>query len=187
MSQRPANVDEEDWNSVQGELARISGGASGSGGGVPLDKLITAQPEDLGNDANLELLWAEKAFKHAETYFAILQLMPNKAKIKLTPLDEEIYAHFRTLFPAASFPVAKLDEEQQLKSEASKAAWRVFCNAYERNSSLVDFNMATLLRLDSAAEYGPDNTTVVPRVQFFAIELARLREGHNDAITKKKA
>jgi hypothetical protein len=183
MSQRPANVDEEDWASMQSELARIGGGGSG---GVPLDKLITAKPEDLGNDANLELLWAEKAFKHAETFYGILQLMPNKKKIKLTQIDDEIYSHFRTLFPMAQFNVALLNEND-LKSESSKAAWRVFCNTYEKNSQLVDFNMGTLLRLDSKGEYQPDNTTVVPRVQFFAIELARLREGHNDSITKKKA
>jgi hypothetical protein len=78
---RPSNIPEEDWTRVNDELSRISGGA---GGGVPLDKLIAAKPEDLGNDANLELLWAEKAFKHAETYFNILKLMPNKQKIKLT-------------------------------------------------------------------------------------------------------
>lgn len=85
MAQRPANIDEADWNAVNNELARI--GANGSGG-VPLEKLISAKPEDLGNDGNLELLWAEKAFKHAETYFKILQIMPNKAKIKLTQSGE---------------------------------------------------------------------------------------------------
>ena len=57
-SQRPANIPDEDWQSVNNELARISG--AGSGGGIPLDQLITAKPEDLGNDANLEILWAEK-------------------------------------------------------------------------------------------------------------------------------
>jgi hypothetical protein len=184
MAQRPNNVDEEDWGKLQGELARI--GAGQGTGGVPLEKLITAGPEDLGNDANLELLWAEKAFKHAETYFAILRLMPVKAKIKLTQLDDELYARFRTLFPKAKFAVDKLVEDD-LKSDASKQAWRVFCNAYDKDARIVDFNMGTLLRLDAKGEYEQDNTTVVPRVQFFAIEIARNREGCNDSITKPAA
>lgn len=79
--QRPSNIDQEDWDKVQGELARI--GANG-GGGVPFERLVNARPEDLGNDQNLELLWAEKAFKHAEAYFGILKVMPDKKKIKLT-------------------------------------------------------------------------------------------------------
>ena len=80
MAQRPSNIPQDDWDALQGELGRI--GANNSG--VPLEKLINAGPEDLGNDANIELLWAEKAFKHAETFFKILQCMPDKKKIKLT-------------------------------------------------------------------------------------------------------
>jgi hypothetical protein len=79
-AQRPSNIPDEDWAAMNSELSRIGSGS----GGVPLDKLITARPEDLGNDANLELLWAEKAFKHAETYFKILQVIKDKSKIKLT-------------------------------------------------------------------------------------------------------
>ena len=48
-----------------------------------------------------------------------------------------------------------------------------------------DFSFATLLRLESGDEYSQSNTVVVPRVQFYAIELARNREGHNDQLKSK--
>lgn len=176
---RPAGVDEADWAAVQGELARISGNS----GGVPLDKLISAKPEDLGNDANLELLWAEKAYKHAEAYWGILRALPDKTKIKLTQIDEHIYTHMRTEFPHAEFQLSPLTDDG-LKSAAGKVAWRSFCTAYDKHASIADYNMGTLLRLDASRGYEPDNTTIVPRIQFFAIEIARNREGANDQINK---
>lgn len=42
-----------------------------------------------------------------------------------------------------------------------------------------DFNFATLMRLNSHSDYKEENTIVVPRAQFLAIEVARNREGHN--------
>lgn len=180
-TQRPSNIPEDDWNAVNAQLALISGNG---GGGIPLDKLINAKPEDLGNDANLELLWAEKAFKHAETFFKILQAMPDKKKIKLTQIDEHIYQNFRIHFPADQLAVGVVDEEA-MKGAEGKLAWRAFCNEYENNEQVKDFNMGTLLRLDASKDYEPDNTCIVPRIQFFAIEIARLREGCNDGHRKQ--
>lgn len=45
--------------------------------------------------------------------------------------------------------------------------------------------MGTLLRVDAAGDYNQENTTLVPRIQFFAIEIARNREGHNTVIKEK--
>lgn len=73
-----------------------------------------------------------QAFKHAETYFKILSVMPDKSKIKLTQLDEHIYQNFRIQFPEATFPVAIIQEDA-LKSATAKVAWRSFCNEYEKN------------------------------------------------------
>lgn len=55
-----------------------------------------------------------------------------------------------------------------------------------------DYNLLTLLRIDSSRGYEEDNTTVgkmksclfsVPRIQFYCIEIARLREGHSNNIS----
>jgi hypothetical protein len=103
--------------------------------------------------------------------------------VSVCRLDEHIYQNFRIQFPADSFPVGVVSEDA-LKSDASKVAWRSFCNEYEKNAQIVDFNMGTLLRLDASKDYEPDNTTIVPRIQFFAIEIARNKEGFNDAHKK---
>jgi hypothetical protein len=43
------------------------------------------------------------------------------------------------------------------------------------------------MRLDAEGSYEPENTTIVPRVQFYAIELQRNRTGLNDYHRKKTA
>ena len=62
----------------------------------------------------------------------------------------------------------------------AKTKWRQFCN--DLQELVEDFNFATLLRLDSRSDYSESNTTLVPRAQFVAIEVARNREGLNDGL-----
>ena len=73
--------------------------------------------EGVINDPILEVQWAETAFKHAETYFKLLQIVPDKAAMRLTRHDDDLYTGFRELFPDLS--VAVLDEDQ-VKSKESK-------------------------------------------------------------------
>lgn len=61
--------------------------------------------------------------------------------------------------------------------------WRPFCENYKEK--VEDYNMGTLLRVDATGDYNEENTTLVPRIQFFAIEIARNREGHNTIIKEK--
>ncbi|NWU35521.1 PBDC1 protein, partial [Hylia prasina] len=82
--------------------------------------------------------------------------------------------------------------------------WRPFCLRFE--GVVEDFNYGTLLRLDSRREYSEENSIfggkwgagglggtpnlgLIPlllssatRIQFFAIEIARNREGCNDEV-----
>jgi hypothetical protein len=44
-----------------------------------------------------------------------------------------------------------------------------------------DYNFGTLLRLDASQDYSEANSTIVPRIQFLAIEIARNKEGANKA------
>jgi len=147
------------------------------GGGVSLSDLHSSSPSSLGNDPKLELAWAEKAGKHAETYWKLLNLFEDTNKFKLTPIDEELYSDFRRTFP--DLDVGCLTEET-LKNDDSKKKWRNFCNRYEKNPGIVDWNYGTLLRLRSDSDYeDQSNVTIVPRIQFLAIEVARNREGKN--------
>merc|ERR1739846_62939 len=75
-----------------------------------------------------------------------------------------------------------LNEMDDLKSDAMKKRWREFCEAHKH---VEDYSFATLLRLDSSGEYDEKNSVIVTKIQFYAIELARNREGHNDKIRGK--
>ncbi|XP_068200198.1 protein PBDC1 [Palaemon carinicauda] len=150
----------------------ISGQSAGSVGPC-------GDPNDLGNDAGVEQMWAIKAMDHAEVYFNLLCALDPKL-LKLTPKDDLIYSSFREAFP--DFNVEKLDEET-LKSSEAKEKWRPFCMKYEKE--IEDYSFATLVRIDCTDEYSEQNTILVTRIQFFCIEIARNREGHNDSIRAK--
>lgn len=96
--------------------------------------------------------------------------------LKLTPFDDQIYQTFREDFP--DFDVGKVDENE-LKNPASKTKWRTFI---EKFNKLEDFSYGTLMRADATQDFGPHNSVLVVRVQFWAIEIARNREGYNDKI-----
>ena len=133
--------------------------------------------EIYGNDERIEALWAIKAMEHAEVYFNILCSVDPKEIKRLSQNDDEIYEKFRKDFPDLN--VANLEEMKDLKSTEMKAKWREFCNEFKH---VEDFSFATLIRLNSSQDYEKVNSVIVTKIQFYAIELARNREGHNDQI-----
>uniref|UniRef100_A0A8D0F2P6 Polysaccharide biosynthesis domain containing 1 n=1 Tax=Strix occidentalis caurina TaxID=311401 RepID=A0A8D0F2P6_STROC len=130
-------------------------------GDPPLSLLLPPQPR-------VELAWAMKAHQHAQVYFNFLNL---------TKVDEQIYGEFRKTFRDLKIDV--LDPEE-LKSEPAKEKWRPFCLRFE--GVVEDFNYGTLLRLDCRKDYTEENTIFATRIQFFAIEIARNREGCNSVV-----
>lgn len=127
------------------------------------------------------------------TYWAILEKVRGST-LKLTKMDDEIYKHLKTDFP--EFDPAKTIDEDEMKSKAGKERWRKFLMAYEKKVD--DYNFGTMLRANPKWEYGQDETIfgeylrmsflkgkltfTVPRMQFYAIEIARNRNGLNDWI-----
>uniref|UniRef100_A0A4W6ELP7 Polysaccharide biosynthesis domain containing 1 n=1 Tax=Lates calcarifer TaxID=8187 RepID=A0A4W6ELP7_LATCA len=101
--------------------------------------------------------------------------------LKLTKLDDKIYSSFRETFKELDIKLLNPDD---LKSDEAKERWRPFCNQFE--GLVEDFNYGTLLRLDCEKDYTEENTIFATRVQFFAIEIARNREGYNDTVYKSK-
>ncbi|KAH0623009.1 hypothetical protein JD844_030894 [Phrynosoma platyrhinos] len=71
-------------------------------------------------------------------------------------------------------------DQEDLKSEPAKEKWRPFCLQFD--GVVEDFNYGTLLRLDCRKEYTEENTIFATRIQFFAIEIARNREGYNSVV-----
>lgn len=121
-----------------------------------------------------------KAYNHAEVYYNLISSVDPKF-LKLTKVDDQIYSSFRETFK--ELDVKQLKEED-LKSDEAKERWRPFCNQFE--GVVEDFNYGTLLRLDCEKDYSEENTIFATRVQFFAVEIARNREGFNDAVFRSK-
>lgn len=99
--------------------------------------------------------------------------------LKLTPFDDQIYQTFREDFPDFNINLVREDD---IKTPEAKAKWREFINKFNK---LEDFSYGTLMRSDASLEFGPDNSVLVVRVQFLAIEIARNREGVNDEVRTK--
>ncbi|XP_012215893.1 protein PBDC1 [Linepithema humile] len=154
-------------------------------GNVTADQLLAgssvlSRPADeFGNEPSLEAVWAIKAMDHAEVYFNILCSVDPKL-LRLTPHDEQIYKAFKDTFP--NMKVDKIDENE-LKSPEGKAKWRPFCEQFK--DIVEDYSFGTLLRADCTGDYSEENSILTTRIQFYAIELARNREGFNDGVREK--
>lgn len=137
--------------------------------------------ENADNLEDIEKQFAVKAVVHAQTYWSILEKLPG-SKLKLTPIDDEIYEHLLKDFPEfkENPQKAKVVDEDEMKSKDNKPRWRNFMNEYEKKVD--DYNFGTLLRNDAAGEYGEENSIFVPRMQFYAIEIFRNKHGMNDWI-----
>ncbi|XP_067168489.1 protein PBDC1 [Apteryx mantelli] len=151
-------------------------GALGASEAAAAARALSLPAEAYGNDPNIEMIWAMKAYQHAEVYFNLISSVDPKF-LNLTKVDDQIYGEFRKTFSDLKIDV--LDPEE-LKSEPAKEKWRPFCMQFE--GVVEDFNYGTLLRLDCSKDYTEENTIFATRIQFFAIEIARNREGCNSVV-----
>lgn len=140
--------------------------------------LLSRPGEEFGNDELVEEMWALKAMDHAEVYFNLLTSV-HPSCLHLTPYDDQIYQAFREDFPDLKVDVIADDT---LKTEDAKIRWRLFA---EKFNKLDDYAYGTLIRADSSKEFTPENSLLVVRIQFLAIEIARNREGLNDEVHRK--
>jgi len=141
---------------------------------------VTTQPFDPHKAENLEDLekqFAVKAVQQMTTYWSILEKLRG-SELRLTKIDDEIHDHFKREFPEFD-PKATINEEE-MKSKTGKERWRNFIMQYEKRVD--DYNFGTLVRANPSFEYGEKETIFVVRMQFYAIEIARNREGLNDWI-----
>ncbi|XP_050677969.1 protein PBDC1 [Leptidea sinapis] len=139
---------------------------------------LSTQAEEYGNDATLEQVWATLAMEHSDIHFNVICSVDTRW-LKLTPHDDLIYTHFRQDFPDLN--VASIIENE-IKNKVNKAKWRAYCEKFK--NTVEDYNFGTLLRADTKGDYSEQNIILVPRVQFYAIEIARNREGLNNEVKK---
>jgi len=132
--------------------------------------------ERYGNDARVEEAWAAQALLYAEVYERILASTPIPRVLLLTRMDDAIYQDFRQ-----TFPLLKVDsiDYDATKTGPEKERWRGFSMKYE--GLIKDFNTGTLVRVDCSKPLSETNSFLAVRMQFYAIEIARNREGFNDA------
>ncbi|KAL2126817.1 hypothetical protein VTI74DRAFT_186 [Chaetomium olivicolor] len=142
---------------------------------APVPKTFNAEEAD--NLEDIEKQFAVKVVQHMQTYWSILEKVRGSS-LRLTKIDDEIYDHLKRDFP--EFDPAETIDEDKMKSKEGKERWRNFMMAYEKKVD--DFNFGTMLRSNPKWEYGQDETIFVPRMQFYAIEIARNRLGLNDWI-----
>ncbi|KOS23323.1 Protein PBDC1 -like protein [Escovopsis weberi] len=158
--------------------------------GGPIPKNFDAENADNMEEAcpslpsltskGIEQQFAVKAVQHLETYWAILQKVKGST-LRLTKIDDDIYDHLKKDFP--EFDPAATINEDEMKSKSGKERWRAFMNAYEKKVD--DFNFGTMLRNNPKVEYEQETTIFVPRMQFYAVEIARNKNGLNDWIYEK--
>ncbi|KAK4197372.1 polysaccharide biosynthesis-domain-containing protein [Triangularia verruculosa] len=141
--------------------------------GGPVPKNFDAENAD--NLEDIEKQFAVKAVQHMATYWSILEKVKGST-LRLTKLDDEIYEHLKTDFP--EFDPAATINEDEMKSKTGKERWRKFMMAYDKRVD--DYNFGTMLRSSPKAEYTEEDTIFVPRMQFYAIEIARNKLGLND-------
>lgn len=115
----------------------------------------------------------DRTVKEAEVHFRMVTAIP-PSKMKLTQQDPEIYEQFRKLFP--TFNVERINEKN-LKNHES---WKQLSSYFE--GKVKDVERSCLLRKDATREFGNQNMTLVTRIQFLAIEIARNKEEVNDTI-----
>ena len=148
----------------------------GHTGPIPAD----FDADNADNNEDIEKQFSVKAVQHLETYWAILEKVPG-SKLRLTKIDDEILEHLKRDFPEFD-PAATIDEDE-LKSKSGKERWRKFMMAYEKRVD--DYNFGTIVRTAANVEYEEHTTIFVPRMQFYALEIARNRAGLNDWIHEK--
>ncbi|GFS56623.1 protein PBDC1 [Nephila pilipes] len=136
--------------------------------------------ESYENNPEIELAWAEKAVEHMEIHFNLIISVPPE-QLRLTPHDDLIYNAFMKEFPDFKLDVIDMDS---MKSRESKKKWRSFCEKFR--DIVEDSTFGTLVRIDCEKEYSEENSVLVVRIQFLAIEIARNRQGLNEKIRSLK-
>ncbi|KAI8937804.1 hypothetical protein NX059_005501 [Plenodomus lindquistii] len=137
-------------------------------------------PEETENFEDIEKQFAVKVVQHMETYWNILEKIRGST-LRLTKFDDEIYAHLKKDFP--EFDASATLNEDEMKSKTGKERWRNFINEYEKK--VEDYNFGAMVRASPKTEYTQEGTIFAVRMQFYAIEIARNREGLNDWIYEK--
>ncbi|XP_061042421.1 protein PBDC1-like [Eubalaena glacialis] len=110
--------------------------------------------------------------------------------MEATSGNDEVSGELTSVAHAVSLPAESYGNDPDIEmawamramqhAEVYYKKWRPFCLKFD--GIVEDFNYGTLLRLNCSQAYTEENTIFAPRIQFFAIKIARNREGYNKAV-----
>ncbi|CAI2292807.1 unnamed protein product [Caenorhabditis sp. 36 PRJEB53466] len=126
------------------------------------------------NDESIEMAWAIKAGERSEVHMNLIMRCDTKI-LRLNKHQDQILTAFRKEFPDLNVEEVTPSD---LKDNGAKEKWRVFCEQFKE--TVDDYSMGTLMRIHASKAYSPDNTVVVPRIIYLAVEMARNVEGINE-------
>ncbi|VDK77825.1 unnamed protein product [Onchocerca ochengi] len=119
------------------------------------------------NDPSFEIAWAVEAAERANIHMSLL-LTCNTKELTMHKKFNVIYDKFREIFP--NMNVEKGENKQQ---------WFIFCEHFKEE--IEDYNLATIMRIRANGAYSEENTIIVPKIIFLAVEIARNKEGLNES------
>ncbi|CAI5437547.1 unnamed protein product [Caenorhabditis angaria] len=131
------------------------------------------------NDESIEIAWAMKAGERSNVHMNLIMRCDTRV-LRLNKMQPEILKAFREIFPDMN--VEKVTTAE-LKDGGMKEKWREFCELFKE--SVEDYSMGTLMRIEANKAYSPDNTVVVPRIIYLAIEMSRNVEGINENVKQQ--
>ncbi|CAB3407688.1 unnamed protein product [Caenorhabditis bovis] len=131
------------------------------------------------NDESIEIAWAIKAGERANVHMNLI-MRCNTRILRLNKMQDEIVSSFRKEFPDLN--VEKVTHKE-LKDDGMKEKWRSWCEQFK--DTVDDYSMGTLMRIEANKAYSPDNTVVVPRIIYLAIEMSRNVEGINERLKEE--
>ncbi|VDO34397.1 unnamed protein product [Onchocerca flexuosa] len=123
---------------------------------------------------NLLLCYPLQAAERANIHMSLL-LTCNTKELTMHKKFNVIYDKFREIFPKMN--VEKITEVE-LKGE-NKQQWFIFCEHFKEE--IEDYNLATIMRIRTNGAYSEENTIIVPKIIFLAVEIARNKEGLNES------
>lgn len=72
-----------------------------------------------------------KCIHQAQTYWNLITAAKKGSELSLTKVDDELYEDLKATFPNLCKNIAIVDEEE-LKTDSAKAAWRDFHTRFEK-------------------------------------------------------
>jgi hypothetical protein len=135
---------------------------------------------EIANDGSMEFAGIMNSIAYMEAHWKKLIAAVDPCTMGISgseSADEILYTRFRAQFPMLD---VNMVNNETLKNSYAKEQWRKFMEASE--GLVLDFNMITLVRVNAEFGYEQWNTIMVPRMQFYCIEVARNKEGVNEKV-----